>query len=235
MGHRIASARGPGADHRGRPADPPAPHAVARRWVRRRVGLDRDGRADDGRRDRARRGHPRPRSARPGRGEALKMLAPSPGPGDHRHRPRRRAETIRLLNAGADDYLVKPFTPPTSRPGCAPYCAAARGGRRTAGPCSSAGCQSTPRPRRPSWTAPPGPDPREFDLLAFLAGGAGGSSRRRELLAEVWQQAVRRPTRPSTSTCPGCAANSARPPPEPRYLHTLRGVGVRLAAPDEPA
>ena len=55
---------------------------------------------------------------------------------------------------------------------------------------------------------------------------------KRELMAEVWQPAVRRRrTRPSTCTCRGCAASSASPPSHPRYLTTVRGVGVRLAAP----
>ncbi len=30
--------------------------------------------------------------------------------GHHRHRPRDEAEIVRLLNAGADDYLTKPFS-----------------------------------------------------------------------------------------------------------------------------
>ncbi|GAA4999831.1 hypothetical protein GCM10025734_34480 [Kitasatospora paranensis] len=73
---------------------------------------------------------------------------------------------------------------------------------------------------------------REFDLLAFLAGRPGVVVPRREILAEVWRQTyggdqtidvhlswLRRKLGETASN--------------PRYLHTVRGVGVRLEAPSE--
>jgi DNA-binding response OmpR family regulator len=50
------------------------------------------------------------------------------------------AEIVRLLNDGADDYLVKPFSVPTSGPRAS---------------CASAGCRSTRCGARPNWTAYP--------------------------------------------------------------------------------
>ena len=71
---------------------------------------------------------------------------------------------------------------------------------------------------------------REFDLLAFLAARPGQVVSRRELLAEVWRQPygddqtidvhlswLRRKLGESAS--------------QPRYLHTVRGVGVKLVPP----
>jgi DNA-binding response OmpR family regulator len=73
---------------------------------------------------------------------------------------------------------------------------------------------------------------REFDLLAFLAARPGVVVSRRELLAEVWRQPygtdqtidvhlswLRRKLGETAS--------------RPRYLHTVRGVGVRLDVPAE--
>lgn len=142
----------------------------------------------------------------------------------------RDEEVVELLLAGADDYLVKPFS----------------------GDQLHARITAVLRRSRP-----PDPDPvlivgdlrvdvgrrevtlagrsiqltrREFDLLAYLATRQDQVVTRRELLSEVWEQAyghdqtidvhvswLRRKLGESAS--------------EPRYIHTVRGVGVRLAGP----
>ncbi|HZG04830.1 MAG TPA: response regulator transcription factor [Streptomyces sp.] len=149
------------------------------------------------------------------------------------------AEIVRLLNDGADDYLVKPFSVEHLSARMAAVLRRARGG-----PGGGAGAGED-RVIRVGGLAI---DPlrrqarldgrtldltrREFDLLAFLARRPGVVVPRRELLAEVWQQSygddqtidvhlswLRRKLGET-------AAN-------PRYLHTLRGVGVKLEPPQD--
>jgi DNA-binding response OmpR family regulator len=140
------------------------------------------------------------------------------------------AEIIRLLNAGADDYLVKPFSG-----GHLAARIAALLRRAGSGHASSTlrvgGLEVDPRRREASLDGR-GLDlsRREFDLLAYLAARPGEVVTRRELLTEVWQLPygddqtidvhlswLRRKLGEKASA--------------PRYLHTVRGVGVRLNAP----
>ncbi|HEU5333965.1 MAG TPA: response regulator transcription factor [Actinocrinis sp.] len=140
------------------------------------------------------------------------------------------AEIIRLLNAGADDYLVKPFSG-----GHLAARIAALLRRSGTGQASSTlrvgGLEVDPR-RREAGLDGRALDlsRREFDLLAYLAARPGEVVTRRELLTEVWQLPygddqtidvhlswLRRKLGEKASA--------------PRYLHTVRGVGVRLTAP----
>ena len=122
------------------------------------------------------------------------------------------AEIVRLLNAGADDYLVKPFSGEHLNARLAAVLRRARDARAAPpAPCTVGRAARRPGPARGRrWTARRSTlTRREFDLLAYLAARAGRVVSRRELLAEVWQQPTAR-TRRSTSTCRGCAASSAR-------------------------
>ncbi|MBP0937649.1 response regulator transcription factor [Streptomyces sp. KCTC 0041BP] len=155
------------------------------------------------------------------------------------------AEIIRLLNAGADDYLVKPFS------GGQLVARLSAVLRRTAG-------SHTPEPGGGPWSAAPADlmrpvsvgrltvdsgartavlegrelrfTRREFDLLAFLAHHAGQVVSKRRLLSEVWREpyvddqtvdvhlsALRRKLGESAAA--------------PRYLRTVRGVGIKLVEP----
>ncbi|WP_084713867.1 response regulator transcription factor [Streptacidiphilus rugosus] len=140
-------------------------------------------------------------------------------------------EIIRLLNDGADDYLVKPFSAEhlTARMAAVLRRAGAGGG---AGQLLQAGGLRIDLQRREAVLDGRELDltRREFDLLAYLAGRPGVVVSRRELLAEVWRQPygtdqtidvhlswLRRKLGETAS--------------RPRYLHTVRGVGVRLDVP----
>ena len=140
------------------------------------------------------------------------------------------AEIIRLLNAGADDYLIKPF----SGAHLAARIAALL--RRTGADQPQAALRVgelviDPR-RREAHLEGRALDlsRREFDLLAYLAARPGEVVTRRELLTQVWQLPygddqtidvhlswLRRKLGERASA--------------PRYLHTVRGVGVRLSEP----
>ncbi|GAA2396919.1 response regulator transcription factor [Streptomyces glaucosporus] len=146
------------------------------------------------------------------------------------------AEIVRLLNDGADDYLVKPFSVEHLSARMTAVLRRARGGAQgAAGVIRVGGLAIDPLRRQASLDGRPlDLTRREFDLLTFLARRPGVVVPRRELLAEVWQQSygddqtidvhlswLRRKLGET-------AAN-------PRYLHTLRGVGVKLEPPREPA
>ncbi len=90
--------------------------------------------------------------------------------------------------------------------------------------------------------------PREFDLLAYLAQRVGQVVTKTELLAEVWRQPgpVDKATRAGGTTIAGKASAADKTvdvhvswlrrklresAQAPRYLHTVRGVGLRLDVP----
>ncbi|MER5930911.1 response regulator transcription factor [Streptomyces sp. NPDC002054] len=157
------------------------------------------------------------------------------------------AEIIKLLNAGADDYLVKPFSGGqliarlsavlrrTSH--VSPASAPATGGAR---PAPSA------EPLRPTTVGELAVDPgartaylagrelrltrREFDLLAFLAHHTGQVVSKRRLLTEVWREPY-----VDDQTVDVHLSSLRRKLGEraaaPRYLLTVRGVGIKLVAP----
>jgi DNA-binding response OmpR family regulator len=71
---------------------------------------------------------------------------------------------------------------------------------------------------------------REFDLLAFLAGRPGVVVPRRELLAEVWRQSYGDDQTIDVHLS-WLRRKLGETAASPRYLHTLRGVGVKLEPP----
>ncbi|MGH3312653.1 MAG: response regulator transcription factor [Streptomyces sp.] len=75
--------------------------------------------------------------------------------------------------------------------------------------------------------------PREFDLLCFLARRAGQVVTRRELLAEVWQQPLGGADKTVDVHLSWLRRKLGETAHQPRYLHTLRSVGVKLAAPGD--
>lgn len=68
---------------------------------------------------------------------------------------------------------------------------------------------------------------REFDLLTFLAGRPGVVVARKELLAEVWQQSYGDDQTIDVHLS-WLRRKLGETAARPRYLHTLRGVGVKL-------
>jgi len=143
------------------------------------------------------------------------------------------AEIIRLLNAGADDYLVKPFSGGHLAARIAALLRRSGSGQAPAA-LRIGGLEVDPR-RREARLDGRALDlsRREFDLLAYLAARPGEVVTRRELLTEVWQLPygddqtidvhlswLRRKLGERASA--------------PRYLHTVRGVGVRLTEPRDP-
>lgn len=144
------------------------------------------------------------------------------------------AEVVRLLDAGADDYLVKPFS-------AAQALARVRAVlRRTA----AAGEPEADRrvvvgelvidpPARSASLAGRELDlnRKEFDLLLALATRTGDVVSKRQLLAEVWQQPWGGADRTVDVHLSWLRRKLGETAADPRYLHSVRGVGVKLVDP----
>jgi two-component system, OmpR family, KDP operon response regulator KdpE len=141
-------------------------------------------------------------------------------------------DIVRLLDAGADDYIVKPFSaeqvdarvravlrrtasPEPSRVEVGELVVDA--GARTA---SLAGA-SLELSRK------------EFDLLLYLARHCGRVVTKRELLAEIWEQPYGGVEKTVDTHLSWLRAKLGESASAPRYLHTVRGVGVKLLAPSD--
>ncbi|UWE08307.1 response regulator transcription factor [Actinacidiphila bryophytorum] len=144
------------------------------------------------------------------------------------------AEIVRLLNAGADDYLVKPFSVEHLSARLAAVLRRSRS--RSAAPSVDAviavGGLTIDVRRRLAVLDGVALDltRREFDLLSFLAARPGVVVARRELLAEVWQQSYGDDQTIDVHLS-WLRRKLGETAARPRYLHTLRGVGVKLEPP----
>jgi DNA-binding response OmpR family regulator len=76
---------------------------------------------------------------------------------------------------------------------------------------------------------------KEFDLLAELARNADSVVTREELMSRVWDENWFGSTKTLDVHVGWLRRKLGDDPAAPRYLHTVRGVGFRLSAPDERA
>lgn len=140
-------------------------------------------------------------------------------------------EIVATLHDGADDYVVKPYSG-------AQLDARIRAVWRRAGGDESptelvvGGLTIDLRGRVVTLDGEPLELARlEFDLLAHLAERAGEVVPRPELLAEVWRQPVGGTDRTIDVHLSWLRRKLGETAAEPRYVHTVRGVGVKLVAP----
>ncbi|MCX2947919.1 response regulator transcription factor [Lentzea sp. NEAU-D7] len=143
------------------------------------------------------------------------------------------ASVVSTLNAGADDYIVKPFSAEhlaarinalLRRTGgsSAPSEVVELGGLRidlaqraaTLGDCALALSR------------------REFDMLAYLAQRPGRVISRRELIQAVWGNPYVGDDKTIDVHASWLRRKLGETAAHPRYLHTVRGVGFKLAAPE---
>lgn len=142
-------------------------------------------------------------------------------------------EVVRTLEAGADDYVIKPFTAqqlhariravlrrsvPSDQPG----------------PLTVGGLEIDARARQVRL------DGRvveltikEFDVLCYLAERPGTVVSKRELLAEVWRQPYGGADKTVDVHVSWLRRKLGESAQQPRYLHTVRGAGVKLLAPGQ--
>lgn len=143
------------------------------------------------------------------------------------------AEIVRLLRAGADDYMVKPFSGPHLDARVTSVLR--RTGRATrsepttievGGLCVDVGQRQVTLAGAPLELTR-----KEFDLLAYLAARPGRVVSRRELLEEVWRQPSIGEDQTIDVHLYWLRRKLGESAAKPRYLHTVRGVGLRLVAP----
>lgn len=141
-------------------------------------------------------------------------------------------DIIRTLDAGADDYLVKPFSIEQLE-------ARVRAVLRRVGDDGRAGpivvgslvVDAAAREIRLDDEVLD-LSPKEFDMLRFLAERAGEVVTKRELLAEVWRQPYGGSEKTVDVHLSWLRKKLGESAAESRYLQTVFGVGVKLVDPD---
>jgi DNA-binding response OmpR family regulator len=140
------------------------------------------------------------------------------------------AEMIRLLDAGADDYLVKPFSADQlearvravlRRRGSSDAATLEVGGL-----CIDLGARATTLDGVTIDLTP-----KEYDLLLYLAEHAGQVVSKRDILSNVWRQPYGGADKTVDVHLSWLRRKLGESAAEPRYIHTRRGVGVVLVAP----
>jgi DNA-binding response OmpR family regulator len=141
------------------------------------------------------------------------------------------AEIVRVLDAGADDYLVKPFT--AAQLDARVRAVLRRGSERADPVALTVGGLRIDAGARTASMDGTALDltPREFDLLHHLATRAGQVVTKRELLSEVWQVPYGGADKTVDVHLSWLRRKLGETAQEPRYLHTVRGVGIRLSEP----
>jgi two-component system, OmpR family, response regulator RegX3 len=145
------------------------------------------------------------------------------------------ADRVVGLELGADDYVVKPFS---AREVVARIRAVLR---RTEAP--------EPADERPLEVGEVRLDParheatlrgkvlelsrKEFELLQLLMRNAGSVVTRDRLIDEVWDPNWFGSTKTLDVHVSGIRRKLGDDPAQPRYVHTVRGVGFRFSSPDE--
>ncbi len=141
-------------------------------------------------------------------------------------------EVVRLLDAGADDYLVKPFS-------AAQVMARVRAVLRRASETGAedrsvvvGGLEIDPRARTVRLDGQEiAMNRKEFDLLLALASRPDEVLSKRQLLAEVWQMPWGGGDRTVEVHLSWLRRKLGETAAEPRYLHSVRGVGIKLVDP----
>src|SRR5262249_34317557 len=142
-------------------------------------------------------------------------------------------EIIRVLDAGADDYVVKPFGVGQieARIRAVLRRASQPGGKREA-PLEVGGLRLDIDAHVATLDgAPLDLSRREFDLLHYLALHADQVVARRDLLTNVWRMPYGGADKTVDVHISWLRRKLGETAQQPRYLHTVRGVGVKLSAP----
>jgi DNA-binding response OmpR family regulator len=166
--------------------------------------------------------------------EALRMLrAISPVPIIVITAAGAESDMVRALDAGADDYIVKPF-------GAGQLDARIRAVLRRLGTDATdatvtvGGLELDARGRRATLDGEPlSLTPREFDMLHYLALRVDQVVTKGELLTNVWQIPYVNADKTVDVHLSWLRRKLGETALEPRYLHTVRRVGIRLSPPPD--
>ncbi len=142
---------------------------------------------------------------------------------------------VQALDAGADDYLTKPFGLDQLVARIRAVLRRAEQGRQAAAQVQIGELVIDPAARTVRLAGVPVELSRkEFDLLWALAARAGEVVTRRELLTEVWQLPYGGGDRTVDVHLSWLRRKLGETAARPRYLQTVRGVGIRLVDPAQP-
>lgn len=140
-------------------------------------------------------------------------------------------DVIRTLDAGADDYLVKPFSieqlEARLRAVLRRSAVDETGAKLVVG-----GIAIDPGSRVATLDGVQLQlSPKEFDLLAFLAEHPGLVVSKRQLMAEVWRQPYGGSEKSVDVHISWLRRKLGETAAEPRYIETVHGVGIKLVEP----
>jgi len=141
-------------------------------------------------------------------------------------------EIVRMLDAGADDYIVKPFS-------------AAQVDARIRAVLRRTSSDQPARVEVGDLVVDPAArtatlegeslelSRKEFDLLLCLARRLGSVVTKQQLLTEIWGQPFGGTEKTVDTHLSWLRAKLGETASAPRYIHTVRGVGVKLLAPTD--
>ena len=143
-------------------------------------------------------------------------------------------EIIRTLDAGADEYVVKPYSAAQLDARIRAVLRRASAGEADE-PIEIGGLTMDALSRRATIDGQPlDLSRKEFDLLWHLATRRGEVVSKRELLAAVWRQPYGGPEKTVDVHLSWLRTKLGESAKSPRYLRSVRGVGVILVDPDAP-
>ena len=142
------------------------------------------------------------------------------------------AEIVRTLDAGADDYVVKPFSAEQLDARIRALLRRSktedgRGEYVVGGLCIDLRTHTAVFEGDPLELTR-----KEFEMLAYLAARPTVVVTKSELMAEVWRQPEGGPDRTVDVHLSWLRRKLGETAAEPRYLRSIRGVGVRLVDPN---
>jgi two-component system, OmpR family, KDP operon response regulator KdpE len=142
-------------------------------------------------------------------------------------------DIVRALNAGADDYLIKPFGPSQidARIRAVLRRSAEHDARRSE-PIQVGGLWLDAEAHEAALDGVVlDLSRREFELLHYLASHAGQVVTKRDLLTHVWRMPYGGADKTVDVHVSWLRRKLGETAQEPRYLHTVRGVGIKLTTP----
>ncbi len=146
------------------------------------------------------------------------------------------AAIVTVLENGADDYVIKPFGPAQLDARIKAVLRRSAAGTGPPPPLVIGELRLDQAAREVTLHGlPVDLTPREFDLLSYLASRVGSVVSRRELLTQVWRQPYGGPDDTVDVHLSWLRRKLGETAQQPRYLHTIRGVGVKLVAPADGA
>jgi DNA-binding response OmpR family regulator len=141
-------------------------------------------------------------------------------------------DIVRALDAGADDYVVKPFSAQTMDARIRAILRRSSSAEAAPRTIVVGGLEIDLKGRVVTLDGQQlDLSPREFDLLAYLAARPGDVVTKRELLTEVWQVPYGGADKTVDVHMSWLRRKLGETASEPRFLHTVRGVGVKLVGP----